>query len=189
MRPEISLCMITKDEGRFLENCLDVVKESVDEMIIVDTGSKDRTKEIAKKYKAKVYDFRWCDDFSKARNFSISKATKDWILVLDADEIISKNDLIKIKEIISSNKTDILGYRLIQKTYYNNEIVSTRGICRVFKNHKKIKFNYPIHETVRHSIKELKGRIGKTGIVIKHYPQINKEKQEYYLKLLEIKKK
>lgn len=181
--------MITKDEEKILEKCLNPIKDVVDEIIIVNTGSKDKTKEIAKKFTNNIYDFKWCDDFSKARNFSISKATKEWILVLDPDEKISKKDLIKLKNIISLNKDkNILGYRLIQKTYYKNKVISIRGICRVFRNNDEIRFIYPIHETVKDSIKKLNGRIGKTGIIIKHYPKINKEKQEYYLKLLKIKK-
>jgi len=188
MTPTISLCMIIKDEEKLLEECLNPIKDIVDEIIIVDTGSKDKTKETAKKFTTKIYDFRWNDDFSKARNFSISKATKEWILVLDPDEKIAKDDLIKIKNLIKKNKEDIFGYRLIQQTYYKNKIISIRGICRLFKNSDKIRFTYPIHETVKESIKNLKARIGKTGIIIKHYPEINKEKQEYYLKLLKIKK-
>ena len=189
MKPSLSLCMILKDEEPILEKFLNSVKGCVDEIIIIDTGSNDKTKEIAKKFTNKVYGFRWCEDFSKARNFSISKAAKDWILVLDPDEKISKKDFEKIKEVIKENKTDALGYRLIQKTYYKNKLISIRGICRLFKNHKEIKFIYPIHETVRESIKSLKGKISKTGINIEHYPKISKEKQEYYLKLLKVKKK
>ena len=77
------------------------MKKAIKELLKLNIKSRkdlmNAKRQIAKKY-GKVYDFRWCDDFSKARNFSISKATKDWILVLDADEIISKDDLIKIKE-------------------------------------------------------------------------------------------
>ncbi len=188
MNPLISLCMIAKDEEKLLESFLNPIKDIVDEIIVVDTGSKDKTKEIAKKFTNNIYNFKWCDDFSKARNFSISKATKEWILVLDPDEKITKDDLIKMKNIINKNEKDVLGYRLIQKTYYKNKVISIRGICRVFKNKKGIKFIYPIHETVRPSIKQLKTRIGKTGIIIKHHPKITKEKQNYYLKLLKTKK-
>jgi len=76
----ISLCLITKNEELFLEQCLNSVKDLVDEIIIVDTGSIDKTKEIAKKFTDKIYDFEWCDDFSKARNEFFKYATKDWIL-------------------------------------------------------------------------------------------------------------
>src|SRR3989344_364212 len=82
----LSLCMITKNEEQFLEQCLNSVKELVDEIIIVDTGSTDKTTEIAGKFTDKIYDFKWCDDFSAARNESLKHATKNWILVLDADE-------------------------------------------------------------------------------------------------------
>jgi len=188
MKQTISLCMIVKDEEKNLKDFLIKIKNFVDEIIIVDTGSKDKTKDIAKKFTKKIYGFEWDNDFSKARNLSISKATKEWILVLDPDEKISENGLIKIKDLIQKNKEDTLGYRLIQKTYYKNKIISIRGICRIFKNKKEIRFDYPIHETVRPSIKKLKAKIGKTGITIEHHPKIDKEKQKYYLKLLKTKK-
>ncbi|MDE5995713.1 MAG: glycosyltransferase family 2 protein, partial [Eubacterium sp.] len=88
----ISLCMIVKNEEKVLARCLESIKNAVDEIIIADTGSTDNTKEIAKKYTDKIYDFEWVDDFSKARNFSFSKASKDYIMWLDADDIISKEN-------------------------------------------------------------------------------------------------
>ena len=72
----ISLCMIVKNEEKVLARCLDSIADLMDEIIIVDTGSSDNTKEIAKKYTDKIYDFAWIDDFSAARNYSFSKATK-----------------------------------------------------------------------------------------------------------------
>jgi len=91
----ISLCMIVKDEEQTISKCLESVKSVVDEIIIVDTGSTDATKEIVKKYDAKVYDFQWIEDFSAARNFAFSKATKEYILWLDADDIIDTEDIKK----------------------------------------------------------------------------------------------
>lgn len=85
----LSLCMIVKNEEESLKSCLSKIVAFVDEIIIVDTGSTDSTKNIASEFTDKIYDFDWCNDFSKARNFSISKASKDWILVLDADEIVT----------------------------------------------------------------------------------------------------
>ena len=115
----ISLCMITKNEENCLEQCLNSVKEIADEIIIVDTGSTDKTKEIAKKFNAKIFDFKWCDDFSAARNESLKHAAKDWILVLDADEIIEKKDLEKIRNIIEDEK-GFSGFALEQRSYTNN---------------------------------------------------------------------
>lgn len=95
----ISLCMIVKNEEEVLKRCLDSIYDIVDEIIIVDTGSEDQTKEIAKSYTDKVYDFEWVEDFSKARNYSFSKATKDYILWLDADDVILEMDREKLKNL------------------------------------------------------------------------------------------
>ena len=180
----ISLCIITKDEENRLEEFLSIHKELVDEIIIVDTGSTDNTINIAKKFTDKIFEIEWNNDFSEARNFSIEKATKDWILWLDPDEKIDNFE--EIKELIE-NKA-FLGFRFIQETYDKNKMISTRGICKLFQNNKNIKFIYPIHETVRESIRQLGGRIGKSGIPVKHTPELNKEKSEYYLEILEKKK-
>ena len=97
----LSLCMITKNEEKNLSRCLDSIKDIVDEIIIVDTGSTDKTVEIAKSYGAHIYHYDWNNDFSKARNVSLQKATKDWILVLDADEVLPYEEGLKLKNIIT----------------------------------------------------------------------------------------
>ena len=89
-KADISLCIICKNEEKNLAKCLDPYKDLPLEIIIVDTGSTDGTKEIAGRYTDKVYDFAWCNDFSKARNFSIEQASNDWILVIDCDEYARK---------------------------------------------------------------------------------------------------
>ncbi|MEK6869218.1 MAG: glycosyltransferase family 2 protein, partial [Nanoarchaeota archaeon] len=221
----ISLCMIAKDEEDYIEKCINSVKSIVDEMIIVDTGSNDRTKEIAKKFTDKIYDFKWNDDFSSARNFLISKATKDWVLVLDADETISSRDLAAIKNLANNdlnnnnennygnkNNKKIMEYSFIQRTY-SNEIKKLkwnyakddfydeskpflgwayRGITRLFRNDKRIKFDYPIHETVIDSIKRINGKIIQTIMPIHHFEilkgeDFNNKKYSYYIKLLKNK--
>lgn len=102
----ISLCMIVKNEEDVIGRCLDCVKDIVDEIIVIDTGSTDKTKEIVKKYTDKIYDFKWIDDFSVARNYSFSKATKEYIFWIDADEVLLKKDqglLLNLKHIMDSN--------------------------------------------------------------------------------------
>jgi len=98
--PTLSLCMIVKDEEEFLPRCLESVKDVVDEMVIVDTGSTDRTVEIAEAYGAKVYSHPWRDSFSEARNYGLQFATGDWILQLDADEELAREDALILKEIL-----------------------------------------------------------------------------------------
>ncbi|MDP3989672.1 MAG: glycosyltransferase [archaeon] len=113
--PVLSLCMIVKNEEEHLESCLNSVNDLVDEIVIVDTGSTDKTKEIAKKFTKKLFDFAWCDDFAAARNESLKHATGDWVLVLDGDETLAENDLLQIREII--NRKDVVGSVLIQRNY------------------------------------------------------------------------
>ncbi len=123
----ISLCMIVKNEEDTLGRCLDSAKDIVDEIIIVDTGSTDNTKNIAYKYTNKVYDFKWCYDFAKARNYSFSKATKDYIMWLDADDVILENDRLKLKEMKSKLDSNVdmimLKYDLDLLSYYRERIV------------------------------------------------------------------
>ena len=92
----ISLCMIVKNEEAVLGRCLDSVKDAVDEIIIVDTGSSDRTKEIAAEYTDKIYDFEWVNDFSAARNEAFSKAEMDYCMWLDADDILEEKGQEKL---------------------------------------------------------------------------------------------
>ena len=202
--PTLSLCIITKNEEQYLEECLNSVKEIVDEIIIVDTGSTDKTLGIAKKFNAKIINIPWQNDFSKARNESLRYATKDWILVLDADETISKQDTKEIKELIKTN--EYLGFMLIQRSYTNDSAsikwVSSKddsyeeskpysgwvysGITRLFKNYSKIRFEYPVHETVKESIKRIGGKIKTTDIPIHHYGKLKEnidEKSRLYLEI------
>lgn len=95
----ISLCMIVKNEEKTIGRCLSSCRSIVDEIIIVDTGSTDKTKDIAAKYTDRIYDFVWCDDFSAARNYAYDKATKDYILWLDADDIFLVEDMKKILDL------------------------------------------------------------------------------------------
>jgi len=103
----ISLCMIVKNEEKTLGRCLDSVKDIADEIIIVDTGSTDGTKNIASKYTDKIYDFVWINDFSAARNFAFEKATEEYILWLDADDILMDEDRKKLLELKNNMDTSV----------------------------------------------------------------------------------
>ncbi|MBI2654185.1 glycosyltransferase [Candidatus Woesearchaeota archaeon] len=191
MSQTISLCMITKNEERYLEQCLNSVKDIVAEIIIVDTGSTDKTKEIAKKFKAKVYDFKWIDDFSAARNESLKHATKEWIFVLDADEVIGQKDLEKIKNVKDAN--EFVGFSLEQRSYTNNifesavkndsdfELVSqypfyiSHSLVRLFKNRLGLHFKHRVHELVEDSINEKGLKYTKLDVVLHHFGSLKNE--------------
>lgn len=160
----LSLCMIIKDEEETLGRCLECVKEIVDEIIIVDTGSSDRSKEIARRYTRNVYDFVWTDDFSEARNFSFSKATKDYIMWLDADDVMLAEDqvkLLKLKQVLDG-KIDVI-YMKYNMTKGKREVESTFWRERIVKREKGFKWDGPVHEHIISS-----GNIIKVDIAITH---------------------
>ena len=129
MQPDLSIVLIVKNEEEVLEKCLETVKEA-DEIIICDTGSTDKTIDIAKKYTDKIYtDFIWCDDFAKARNHAKSKATGRWILSIDADETLQPNGIELIRRAIKD--ADKYGKRTVDIVMVGG---STFTFPRLFKN-------------------------------------------------------
>ncbi len=168
----ISICIIVKDEEKVLSRALNSVKDIADEIIIVDTGSKDKTKDIAKNFTNKLYDFKWEYDFSKARNYSFSKATKDYIMWLDADDVILSEDLEKIKELKKNLNTqyDILMFKYNTGFDENGNVNFSYYRERLLKREKNYIWKSPIHEVI-----ELHGKILYTDIAITH----RKEKNEY----------
>ena len=142
----ISICMIVKDEADNLEKSLLSLSKSGYEIIVVDTGSKDNTKEIAYKFTEKVYDFQWVNDFSIARNFSISKTSNDYILVVDADEIIVDFDKDLLEKTLSPHKVG----RLLRKNRYSRSGEIFNYSERVNRLFHKSNFEYEgsIHEQI-----------------------------------------
>ena len=142
----ISVCIITKNEASNLEKCLQSLKDYPFEIIVVDTGSTDNSKEIASQYADKVLDFEWCDDFSAARKFSISKASHNMILVLDTDEYITDLEQDMLDELIEQNPT---GIGLIERLDYfdvgNMRRAQVSRIDRLF-NRKYYRYTGRIHE-------------------------------------------
>jgi glycosyltransferase involved in cell wall biosynthesis len=141
----LSLIMIVKNEEKNIKRCLDSVKDLADEIIIVDTGSKDNTKNIAIKKGAKVYDYHWRNDFSDARNFSIKQSTSDWNLVLDADEYILSNHQ-RIREFIEKNHKFIGKINILSRYLENQqEMIESSYVSRLFPN-RDIFFQGKVHE-------------------------------------------
>ncbi|MFS0919250.1 glycosyltransferase [Brevibacillus sp. 179-C 1.1 NHS] len=148
---KISACIITKNEEKNLPNCLESLKSIVSEIIVVDTGSTDRTVEIAKSYGAKVYSFMWVDDFAAARNFAIEQAKMDWIIFLDADEYFSPDSVLYVPLVIQEAEQKMLDMVItmmsnIEKT--TKKITSSILHVRIFKNHPQIRYVGAIHERI-----------------------------------------
>lgn len=166
----LSLCMITKNEESNIERCLKSVQGVVDEIIIADTGSTDRTVELAEKWGAKVVNHPWNYNFSDARNASLEKATKDWILFLDADEELQEDDCRKIKFVLEhEHKYEAYYLRLVN--IIDNVDVGDSIVLRMFRNDPRYRFRGKMHEQVVNAIQEISGTdcIGNTDIRIMHY--------------------
>lgn len=162
--------MIVKNEGANLERALKSVIDLVDELILVDTGSTDNTKEIAIKYRAKVYDFPWCDDFSAARNEALKHSTGDWILWIDGDEYFDKENQEKLSKLISSLKDENVAYIMDQVSTREDspgdEFHSSRA--SLFRNRSDIRWKYRIHEQILSSVNASGGYGITTDIRICH---------------------
>ncbi|EYE89461.1 glycosyl transferase [Fervidicella metallireducens AeB] len=190
MNSFLSVCMIVKDEENNIRRCFESIYSVANEIIVVDTGSKDNTKEIARTFGAKVYDFQWVDDFSKARNYSIEKASGNWILIMDADDELDKNDSSKILDIINNpDSADV--YMLNTVCYYGdlpgNERVLNVSI-RLFRNKPSLRYEGRIHEHI--SIKDDSIKVKTENINIYHYGYLNsvveeKNKRNRNMRILE----
>lgn len=146
----ISLCMIVKDEEAVLERCLLCAKDLVDEIIIIDTGSTDKTMEIAAKYTNKVYSFTWIDDFSAARNYAFSKATMEYCMWLDADDVIKDNDRRDFLTFKQTLATDVDIVMMRYNTGFDKNGIPTLWYFRerIIRNNNKYFWEGAIHEAI-----------------------------------------
>lgn len=215
-KQKITCCTIVKDEEHDIEFFLNNIYDWVDELVLIDTGSKDMTLEKVNHFvnftqakKIRLDLFKWNDNFSAARNFSLGHASSEWVLVLDADEVISDEGLLELRKTIDSASSEVLGLNLIQRHYVNDAKLPGFRYCddtclhadnylgyietnivRVFRNNKAIRYRYTVHEKVDKSIFELNGKILPTNIIIHHYgykkdEETNKRKTAFYKKLEE----
>ncbi|WP_077619690.1 glycosyltransferase [Bacillus sinesaloumensis] len=189
MKPFLSICMIVKDEEKVLKRCLESICGIADEIIIADTGSIDKSKEIAAKYTDMVFDYKWEGDFSKARNFAASKASGDWILVIDADEFVDRENFMAFKDDLKLNPPDfnILAVQIVNFVGQNGKDTALNFHERLYINDGKISYYRNIHELLKHrDSKESKG-YSKFQIYHSGYMKnvVNeKEKSKRNLKLL-----
>ena len=149
MKNEISLCMIVKNEEEYLTRCLSSINDIAGEIIIVDTGSTDKTVEIAKKFGAKVYYFKWNNNFSEARNESLKYATKDWILILDADDEIYQEDKKFLRALLDGELDENAIYYFETLSYYGSSVEKGDIVInlnpRLFKNKRGIHYEGEVH--------------------------------------------
>lgn len=177
----LSLTMIVKNEEKHLARCLESVKGIVDEIIIVDTGSIDQTKNIAQSYGAKIFDFKWRDNFSVARNYALAQSSGDWNLVLDADEYITNDCKDSIKKFMSQKacigrikRTDMFMQdgELKQSNVYLSRILP-----------KEVRYVGRVHEQIKSSLPSVKVDV---SVFHDGYIQMNKTDRNLRLLLMEL---
>ena len=164
----ISVCIIAKNEETHIEKCLAALTPYDFEIIVVDTGSTDRTKEIASRYTDKVLDFAWINDFSAARNFSLEQAAHDYVLILDCDEIVLSLDREQIDMLINEHP-EAVGLIARDNHYTSNQTDSIYQdrVERLF--HKKYyHYESPIHEQVIHTKKGMSYESYELPVLVDH---------------------
>ncbi|MDP4099416.1 glycosyltransferase [Paenibacillus sp. P96] len=190
----LSLCMIVKNEEKWLPQCLESIKDVVDEIIIVDTGSTDRTKEIASEYGAVIFDYEWNDSFADARNYGLEQAKGEWILWLDADEQVDPEEREHLRDVLSHpecyfGRIKVVNYYGTYPISYDRSHIMNQ--YRLFRNDPKLRFTGAIHEQLNiESLDLTASSVLKLPAVLHHHGYLEdavteKGKKERNLRLLE----
>lgn len=187
----VSLCMIVKDEEAMLPRCLAAVAEFADELIVVDTGSTDRTIEIAESFGATVLHHAWDGDFAAARNVGLDAATSDWLMYLDADEVLVEGDGPRLRELLGHTWREGV---FLTETNHVGELEDGAAVqhnaLRLFRNRPEYRFEGRVHEQFAHKLPPLPERVAYTQVRIEHFGYLGavrdaKEKSRRNLELLE----
>ena len=142
---KISACLIVKNEKDHIKDVLSSLT-GVDEIVVVDTGSIDNTVELAKEFTSKVYtDYKWNDDFAEARNYALGKCTGDWVLSIDADEVLEAGGLEKIRKIIENASADELHFSVRMTAKHSGQ---RHNLPRIIRNNGSVKWAGAAHETL-----------------------------------------
>jgi glycosyltransferase involved in cell wall biosynthesis/Tfp pilus assembly protein PilF len=168
--PRVALTMIVRNEEANLSACLDSVADLVDEIVIVDTGSADRTKDIAAGYGAKLFDFPWCDSFAAARNEALRHTTSPWILWLDADDRLDEPNRAKLRALLARLGDENAAYSL--KCFClpegRRDDATVVDHIRLFRNHPAIRWEHRVHEQILPGVRRVGGEVRFADVVIQH---------------------
>jgi tetratricopeptide (TPR) repeat protein len=164
-RSGVSACMIVKNEEEMLPDCLASVRDWVDEIIVVDTGSTDRTVEIAQSYGAKVFHQPWEGDFSKARNFSLSHATAEWIFIIDADERVTAEDVPQLRRVLDDQRVQLVSINVYNVYGDSASAVTFLPSIRLFRRSLGLRYEGTVHNMLVYSDSMPVARV---GVRLKH---------------------
>lgn len=187
----LGLCLIAKDEEKNIANCIESVKKIVDEIVVVDTGSNDKTVHIAENLGAAVYEYPWDDNFSNARNFAIRHAKSAWLLLLDADEQVDQSGLDTIVAFINTTEMDGAFFRV--RNYigsYSPQDFTMHNALRLLRNNGKYRYQGAIHEQIVCDNLDYVTRFKTLSVILNHYGYLDneiaeKQKRERNMPILE----
>ena len=193
-RPKVSLCMMVKNEEQNLADCLGPIRSIVDEVVIVDTGSTDRTRELAKALGARVIESTWQDSFSAARNTGIEHARGEWIFWLDADDRVTPENVVKLEKLFASlngeNRAFVMKCNCVASAPGESGTVVDH--VRLFRNDPRLRLALRVHEQILPSIRTTQAIVQWTNVEIQHIgyidPVFRRKKLERDLRLLELEK-
>jgi tetratricopeptide (TPR) repeat protein len=178
--PNLSVCMIVKNEEKHLPALFASIKELPCELIVVDTGSTDRTVELCKEAGAKVVNWAWRNDFAAARNVSLEHATGRWIVWFDADDKLPAESIPRIIELASARPTKAYGF-LVKNSQEVNHAGSFFSQLRMFPNHPRLRFVSPVHEQIYPALTAAGVPIEYTDLLVLHTgyttPEVMRQKQ------------
>jgi glycosyltransferase involved in cell wall biosynthesis len=187
-----SLCMIVRNEEHHLPDCLRSVKDLFDQVVVTDTGSTDRTREIAAEFGAQVIDFPWPDSFGAARNESLRHATGDWVMWLDADDRLDEENRQHLTTVLDSLGDELDAYAMKVRSVLDAAGTSFRLLdqVRLFPNRPEIRWDYRIHEQILPAVNRVGGGVRWANVVIDHVGYADagarRGKLERNLRLLEL---
>jgi tetratricopeptide (TPR) repeat protein len=169
-RPRVSLCLIARNEEVALPVCLESAADLVDEIVLVDTGSTDGTKEVAARFGASIHEFAWIDDFAATRNESIRHATGDWIFWLDCDDRIDEAERSKLRSLFAELRDENSGYvmKSVSATGSPSGVQVVLEHVRLFPNHPDIRWQYRVHEQITPALARRGCDLKQTDVVIEH---------------------
>jgi glycosyltransferase involved in cell wall biosynthesis/Flp pilus assembly protein TadD len=191
-RPRVSLCLIVKNEEANLPACLASAADLVDEVVVVDTGSTDRTRELAAQHGARVVDFPWCDSFAAARNESLRHATGVWIFWMDADDRLDEDNRARLRALFAGLDDANIAYSMKCACLPDPVSGATTVVdhVRLFRNHPDIRWRYRVHEQILPAIRQAGGDVRWADVVIHHVgyqdPALRRRKLDRDLRLLDL---
>lgn len=187
--PRLGLCLIVRDEERYLRACVESVRTMVDEVVIVDTGSSDRTPELAAELADRVQHLPFADDFSQARNAALSLSSADWVLFLDADERLEPSQAALLRPVVSAAPDEHLAYSMLRFNLFSTGEFYTGQQARLIRRSSGVQYERRINESIKSSVRRLGGQIVRAPIFLNHFghcrPVAERDaKAQRYLRLM-----